>query len=79
MDKRFKIDLNIIKKLKEAKDDIKVGWIVKPEQEEVNEGTTDLTALVSSNPDALPDYLEVAKRLISYEIDMFTIDNPECL
>ena len=123
-------DINVIKMVKKAKADALVGWIVKPEQGDGDEGTTDLTALVSSNPDALPDYkdeeingilvkakehgvstvilcgprvrdkkiidkvkkagfksgswgvgqnLEVAKRLISYEIDMFTIDNPEAL
>lgn len=123
-------DLEIIKKIKETNKDISVGWIVKPQQESGSEGTTDLTALVSSDPDSLPDYseeevndiltkakshkanivilcgprirdkqiidkvksagfqsgawgvaqnLEVAKRLISFNIDRFTIDNPEKL
>jgi len=123
-------DLEIIRKVKEANSNISVGWIVKPQQESGSEGTIDLTALVSSDPDSLPGYseeeideiliraknchvnivilcgprirnkqiidkvktagfqsgawgvaqnLEIAKKLISFNIDRFTIDNPEQL
>ncbi|QQO10031.1 glycerophosphodiester phosphodiesterase [Breznakiella homolactica] len=121
-------DLEMIREIKEHNSGIPVGWIVKPEQEDGSEGTADLTALVSANPDALPNYSEdeidgilekaasrnvtaillcgprikakeiiekvkatgficgawgtgqnlgTAKRLMSYGIDTFTIDNPE--
>ncbi|MBU1084772.1 hypothetical protein KKB06_00255 [Patescibacteria group bacterium] len=123
-------DLEIIRKIKETNSNTSVGWIVKPQQERGSEGTVDLTALVSANPDLFPDYseeeikniltksknlninivilcgprirdkqiidqvksagfqsgawgvaqnLEVAKKIISFDIDRFTIDNPEKL
>jgi len=121
-------DIQILKQIKKINNIVRVGWLVKPKQERRNEGLTDLTALVTANPEALPTYsldelnkilnqakvnlidivilcaprikekiivdtvkknqiecgawgagtnIVIAKRLIDYNIDRFTIDNPE--
>jgi glycerophosphoryl diester phosphodiesterase len=123
-------DLDVIKEIKEIDKSVPVGWLVKPAQEKGSEGTTDLTAAVTINPDALPEYseeelqtilqkakinfvevillcgpriknqlvidkihvenmevgawgvgtnLDLAKKLINFQIDRFTLDNPEQL
>ncbi len=121
-------DLEVVKQIRANDKNVKVGWIVKPDQKVGNEGMIDMTAQVAQNPDALPPYsenelmdiskkakenfvnviilcgsrvkeektvlffrnqgfevgawgvasnLEVARRLIEFKIDRFTIDNPE--
>jgi glycerophosphoryl diester phosphodiesterase len=49
-------NIDVIKKIKETNNSIRVGWLVKPQQEAGGEGTVDLTALVRENPTAFNVY-----------------------
>lgn len=51
-------DVRLLRTVKDINNSVKVGWIVKPKQEKGNEGSEDLTALVTAHPDALPTYVE---------------------
>ena len=51
-------DIESITAIKKLDRNIRVGWLVKPEQEKGSEGTIDLTALVTKNPNALPEYAD---------------------
>ncbi len=123
-------DLRVLENVKTSEPELKVGWIVKQDSKSGSEGTVDLTKMVTSNPDSLPDYtnkelsdimdkakssnintvilcaprikkretitffqkegfevgawgigsnISIAKRLIDFGINRFTIDNPEQL
>lgn len=123
-------DLKILKHVREAMPDSRIGWIVKPDGQSGSENGQDLTALISTNADILDEYtddelqdilkkakeievniiilcaprikkkevitffqdngfevgawgvgtnLEIARRLMDFKINRFTIDNPEQL
>ena len=49
-------DIEVLKRIKALAPDVKLGWLVKPAQEKGGEGTTDLTARVTANPESASAY-----------------------
>lgn len=74
-------DVNLLSRIKYLNKTVMVGWIVKPKQEEGNEGTEDLTAMVTTNSNTLPNYstneiTEIVNAANNNKIDIVILCGP---